>query len=137
VRVLLVEDSAALEMRLREAFAEIEGVEVVYAAVSEPDAARWLSEHPTHWDLAVVDIFLRDGHGFDVLRECAGRGLGRRVVVLSNYTRDPVRASARALGADAVFDKSFELDGFMAYCADFARSLRTGGGVGSQSFDRG
>ena len=45
---------------------------------------------------------------------------GQRAVVLSNYTRDPVREHARLAGADAVFDKSFELEALVAYCEQLA-----------------
>jgi DNA-binding NarL/FixJ family response regulator len=118
-RVFLVEDNPTIEMCLRDTLSTLEGVEVVHTAPTRTEAAQWLTQHANDWDLAVIDIFLREGHGFDVLRACAGRG-ARRAVILSNYTREPVRASAEALGADAVFDKTCEMDDFVAYCARFA-----------------
>ncbi|RYF34417.1 MAG: response regulator [Comamonadaceae bacterium] len=123
-RVLLVEDNPLLERKLSDALAGIDLVEVAHVAATRADAVDWLDRHRDGWDLAVVDIFLREGHGFDVLRHCADRPPGRRVVVLTNYTRDPMRASAAALGADAVFDKSFELDAFLEDCDRYARGLR-------------
>jgi two-component system OmpR family response regulator len=117
---LLVEDNPVIQKGLREALALIEGVEITHAATTQAQATQWLDENRAGWDLAVIDIFLREGHGFEVLRKCAGRGEDRRAVVLTNYTREPVRSSAAALGADAVFDKSFELDAFIEYCASFA-----------------
>ena len=118
-KVLLVEDNPGILRNLREALSAVEGLEVVHEAATRTDAAEWLARDP-EWDLAVIDIFLREGHGFDVLRKCAGSRPGRRAVVLSNYTREPVRSSAAALGADAVFDKSFEFEAFLAYCARLA-----------------
>ena len=41
----------------------------------------------------------------------------QRVVVLTNYATPDIRARCLELGADAVFDKSNELDDFFAYCA--------------------
>jgi len=38
----------------------------------------------------VIDLFLQDGHGFDVLRACSDVDPGKPAVVLTNYTRDPV-----------------------------------------------
>jgi hypothetical protein len=70
------------------------------------------------------------GHRFDVLRACADRGPRRRAVLLSNYTREPVRDSAQALGAVGVFDKSLELGAFIAFCA---QCLKTGIGAGEPS----
>jgi DNA-binding NarL/FixJ family response regulator len=119
-RVLLVEDNPRLEQSLREALTAIGGVEVTHAAATRADAASWLEQHRCDLDLAVIDIFLREGHGFDVLRHCADRDPDRRAVVLTNYTREPMRSAAEKLGADAVFDKSFEMDEFLDYCARFA-----------------
>jgi hypothetical protein len=43
-------------------------------------------------------------------------------VVLSNYVNADIRARCTALGADAVFDKSRELEAFFDYCNDASRS---------------
>jgi CheY-like chemotaxis protein len=40
------------------------------------------------------------------------------MVVLTNYATPDIRKRALALGADAVFDKTLELEDFLAYCAD-------------------
>lgn len=117
MKVLLVEDHPVLQANLRETLAA-EGFEIAHVAATRADALRWLREGAGEWDLGVIDIFLREGHGFDVLRACVARDARRRAVVLSNYTREPARASALALGADAVFDKSYEMDEFVAYCAN-------------------
>ena len=69
------------------------------------------------------DLFLQRGHGFDVLRACAGREPLQKAVVLTNYTITPVRQYAAHAGADAFFDKSFEMDGLVAYCANHAKAL--------------
>jgi DNA-binding NarL/FixJ family response regulator len=44
------------------------------------------------------------------------------VVVLTNYPTQEMRRRCLALGADAVFDKSNELEAFFEYCS----SLRSG-----------
>ena len=89
LRVLLVEDNARLVVELRRTLESMVGTQVVATAATPSEAGRWLTAHPDGWDLAVVDIFLREGHGFDVLRDCRGRRPGQRAIVLSNYTRDP------------------------------------------------
>ena len=50
------------------------------------------------------------------LRRCLQRQPHQRAVVLSNYATDDMRSRCRALGADAVFDKSNELEDFMDWC---------------------
>ncbi|MBC5781421.1 response regulator [Ramlibacter sp. USB13] len=113
-RVVLVEDSPRIQAELREALGMVFDVVAVIATAQE--AVEWLQAHPRGWDLAVVDIFLKQGHGFQVLRHCAPQA-HQSVVVLSNYTREPARSSALEQGASAVFDKGLEMEQFLAYCA--------------------
>ena len=47
---------------------------------------------------------------------CRDRQPYQKVVVLTNYATADIRQRSLALGADAVFDKSNELDEFFAYC---------------------
>jgi two-component system OmpR family response regulator len=116
MRVFLVEDNPRLRVHLQEALATIAGVVVVHTAETAGAAEHWLTHNAQAWDLAVIDLFLAEGHGFQVLRACRNRGSEQRAVVLSNYTRDPVREHARQAGADAVFDKSFEMEALLDYC---------------------
>jgi DNA-binding NarL/FixJ family response regulator len=116
MRVFLVEDNPVMRAHVQEELASICGVKVVHAAACAEEAQQWLAAHPQGWDLALVDIFLASGHGFQVLRQCRDRSPYQRAVVLSNYTRDPVREHARLAGADAVFDKSFEMEAMLEYC---------------------
>ena len=69
------------------------------------------------WDLAVIDLFLREGSGMNVLDACRKRKAGQKVVVLSNHSSRDVRWRCMQLGADAVFDKSTELEMLVDYCA--------------------
>lgn len=121
MRILLVEDQPTVQQQVVAAFAEIPGAAIVHVATTSGQAREWLAQHPDGWDLAVIDLFLASGHGFEVLRDCRGRQPWQRAVVLSNYTRDPVREHARLAGADAVFDKSFEMEGLLAWCERLGR----------------
>ena len=58
----------------------------------------------------------RKASGLGVLRDCQNRQKHQRVVVLTNYATDDMRERCMALGADAVFDKSNEIDAFIEYC---------------------
>lgn len=115
MRVLLVEDNPLVCEQVRHTVQAIPGASVVHTAATARQANDWLLAHPEDWDLALVDIFLSQGHGFEVLRCCRDRLPHQRAVVLSNYTRDPVRHHARAAGADAVFDKSFDMEALVDY----------------------
>ena len=71
---------------------------------------------PGGWDIAVVDLFLAQGSGLGVLRHLRARSPSQRAVVLSNYATADMRRRCREAGADAVFDKSNELEAFIDYC---------------------
>ena len=53
-----------------------------------------------------------------MLTGCSNREPYQKVVLLTNYATPEVRQRAMALGADAVFDKSSELDDLLAYCIE-------------------
>jgi DNA-binding NarL/FixJ family response regulator len=125
VKVFLVEDNAVIQEQVRQTLEAIPGAQVVHVAASAQQAGDWLAAHPDGWDLALVDLFLAKGHGFEVLRHCRARKPHQRAVVLSNYTRDPVRAHAAQAGADAVFDKTFDMDALVAYCQELSRDAAT------------
>ena len=62
----------------------------------------------------------------NVLEACRKRQPGQKIVVLSNHSSRDVRWRCQQLGADAVFDKSTELEALIAYCADIAREHAVG-----------
>lgn len=114
--VFLVEDNALIRDNLIVTMEELVDMRVVAWAESESQAATWLRQHPEGWELVVIDLFLREGSGLGVLQACQGRQACQRAVVLTNYADIDIRARCLALGADAVFDKSTELDAFLEFC---------------------
>lgn len=114
MRVVLVEDNATMQAELARILAAA-GFEIVMTSDASAPAIEWLGANPAGWDLLVVDMFLRTGHGFEVLRK-SGRSGHQRAAMLSNYTRDPAAQQARAAGADRFFDKTSELAAFAAWC---------------------
>ncbi|WP_299764843.1 response regulator [Ramlibacter sp.] len=125
MKVFLVEDNIVIQEQVRQTLEAVPGAQVVQVAASAQQAGDWLAAHPDDWDLALVDLFLAKGHGFEVLRHCRDRKPHQRAVVLSNYTRDPVRAHAAQAGADAVFDKTFDMEALVAYCQELSRDVAT------------
>lgn len=113
----LVEDNPTIRDNLIPTLADLADAPVVGVAETESQATAWLRDHAEVWHLAVVDLFLREGSGLGVLTACTPRRAHQRVVVLTNYATPDIRARCLALGADAVFDKSNELDAFFDYCS--------------------
>jgi DNA-binding NarL/FixJ family response regulator len=116
LKAYIVEDSPTIRENLIETLHELAEVEAVGMADTERDAKAWLAQHPDGWDIAVVDLFLREGNGLGVVEACRGRRHGRKVIVLSNHATSDMRRRCAQLGADAVFDKSTEIDALLDYC---------------------
>jgi DNA-binding NarL/FixJ family response regulator len=116
LRTYIVEDNTTIRENLIGALEELASIDSLGWAETENDARRWLADHGRGWDLAIVDLFLKQGSGLGVLEACRGRDCGQRVVVLSNYATPDMRRRCEQLGADAVFDKSNEIDALVEYC---------------------
>lgn len=112
----LVEDNGTVLANLIETLQEITDVKVMGSSATQAEAERWLSLHDGQWHLAIVDLFLKEGSGLGVLTGCRNRELYQKVVLLTNYATPEIRKRALLLGADAVFDKSSEIDELLAYC---------------------
>lgn len=113
----IVEDSVTIRDNLIATLEEIAPVKVVGFAETENEACLWLSSHDGDWQLAIVDLFLKEGSGLGVLKGCQNRQNYQKVVVLTNYATNDIRERCTALGADAVFDKSNELDALFDFCS--------------------
>ena len=120
----LVEDNQIILENLIETLEEIADVKVVGHAATEAKASQWLLLHDGHWNLAIVDLFLEEGSGLGVLARCREREPYQKVVVLTNYATHDIRRRCMAFGADAVFDKSTELEELFAYCVAETAKLK-------------
>ena len=123
-KTYLVEDSPVIRDNLVGFLEDIAHAEVVAHASSEDEAVAWLKSHHDQWDIAIIDLFLEQGNGLDVVGACRGRSLDQKVVVLTNYATPAMRARAKALGADAFFDKSAEIDELVEYCERLGATRR-------------
>ena len=118
LRVFIVEDSAALRAHLTDKLVTGADVAVVGVATTESQAKHWLESNPDQWDIAVVDLFLREGTGAGVVEHCRKVHPGQVVLVMTNHVKDErLLQDCQRLGADAVYHKATELDGLVAYCA--------------------
>jgi DNA-binding NarL/FixJ family response regulator len=116
LRTYIVEDNATIRENLVGALEELASIKALGWAETEGEARNWLSQHDSGWDLVIVDLFLKQGSGLGVLEACQSRAARQRVVVLSNYATTDMRKRCMQLGADAVFDKSNEIDALVEYC---------------------
>ena len=122
INTYLVEDSPTIRDNLIATLEELTSVLTVGTAETELDGVAWLSNSSNSWDLAIVDLFLKQGTGLGVVYACKNRMPNQRVIVLSNYATPDVRKQCALLGADAVFDKSTEIEQLLEYCVNFNQS---------------
>lgn len=106
-RVLLVEDDRSLGKTLSERLAK-EGIEVewVETLASGREAAR------QPWDLAIVDVMLPDGSGFDLAPDIRRRSL-TPIMFMTALNSAESRLRGFELGADEYLPKPFHLKEFM------------------------
>jgi DNA-binding NarL/FixJ family response regulator len=116
LRTYIVEDNLTIRENLVGTLEELTCIETIGHAETEDEARAWLASHPEDWELAIVDLFLKQGSGLGVVQECAERQPHQKVVVLSNYATPDIRKRCAQLGVDAVFDKSNEIDALIDFC---------------------
>lgn len=116
LRVFVIEDDPVLRNIVLDALRDDVAVEIIFYADNEISATNWLSSNDSAWDLAVVDLHLKQGSGVGALNWCTTRRPNQRVVVLSGSLNDELRRKCMALRADAVFDKATEMNDFLDYC---------------------
>ena len=116
IRTFIVEDNPTIRESLVGTLREVARIDWVGEAETETEGSNWLTRNPLQWDLAIVDLFLKDGTGLRVLEACRHRNPAQKIVVLSNYATPEMRRKCVQLGADAVFDKATEIDDLIDYC---------------------
>ena len=108
LRVLLVEDSPVICELIAEIINGVPGVTVAKSVESENDAIEAVGGLDV--DVVILDLQLRRGTGFGVLRAMAGMQRKPIVVVLTNFALGTYREAALALGARNFLDKSRDYD---------------------------
>ena len=118
LRIYLVEDNLLIRENLSSTLTEMVGATFVGWAEGEREAIDWLGNDTNDWDLAIVDLFLKQGNGLGVVGACRTRAAEKKLVVLTNYATPAVRDRCMALGADAVFDKSNDIEKLVEFCVE-------------------
>jgi two-component system OmpR family response regulator len=113
LRVFLIEDAVKIRVMLIEILQQTGQIEVVGFAEGETDAL--LQLRSKEWDVAIVDLGLREGTGFGVLT-----GLKKdkktygKLFMFSGNDSGALRDRCVALGAEGFFDKSRDIDALVS-----------------------
>jgi DNA-binding NarL/FixJ family response regulator len=116
LKTFIVEDNSTIRENLVDTLEELTCIVAIGYAEAEEEANDWLERNADGWELAIVDLFLKQGSGLGVLQACVERLPHQKMVVLSNYATADIRKRCMQLGADAVFDKSNEIDALIDFC---------------------
>lgn len=108
LRVLLVEDSPIICNLVTRIINGVAGLNVVESVDTEADAIG--AVHRGNVDVVILDLQLRTGTGFGVLRALRAMAKKPAVVVFTNFPLSTYRESALALGATHFLDKSRDYD---------------------------
>ena len=120
LRVLLVEDSPRIAERVRDLVETEAGAQVVCVAQDESGAI--LAARETEADVLILDLQLRIGTGFGVLRAL---GSARpTTIIMTNYPLPQYRAKAAALGVEYFLDKSVDFGRLPEILAEIERRRR-------------
>lgn len=106
--IYIVEDSPAVRERLIESVVDIPNARIVGSAdaISEAlEGVRILQPR-----VLILDVQLRGGSGFRLLKLMRAAGLSRpqAVIIVTNYPTEDYRNASRECGADHFFDKASE-----------------------------
>lgn len=120
MRAYIVEDNVTIRDNLIGTLEELVPIKTMGMAETENEGTGWLARNDAQWDLAIVDLLLKEGSGLGIVRACRYRHPSQKMVVLSNHATPEIRWRCAQLGADAVFDKSTQIDDLLLYCAALA-----------------
>ena len=124
MKVFIVEDSINMQAALKDLVCAVADAEILGVVTSEAMALDWAKSNTGAWDLAIVDLTLEQGDGFNIVRSLKQDASRGAVVVFSAFVTDVIRRHCQALGADAVFHKT-ESSELARYVEELAGSALT------------
>jgi len=119
MRIFLVEDSPIVSAHLTELLGGLPGAHLVGHAVDAPTAIRRIAELAP--DVAILDVSLKSGTGFDVLKSLPALATRPVAIMFTNYVSPPVRKFAARNGADYFYDKAGDVGALLDTLTALAR----------------
>jgi two-component system, OmpR family, response regulator len=120
LRVLLIEDSPLLAARLTELVHRLPDVDLIDTVDTESGALGRISTGSP--DVLILDLHLREGSGFGVLRSIAlGTGPRPKIIIMTNFGLPEYRREAALFGVEAFLDKSSEYFRLPSLLTGFAK----------------
>ncbi|SRR5258708_804127 len=118
MKVLIVDDSAIIRVRLAELLTEIDGVEIVAQAENAIKALGLMQALKP--DVAIVDVRMPKRSGMELLEDVKGTHKPPKIIMLTNFPTPENRDKCFSRGADFFFDKSSEIEEVLSVLKDLA-----------------
>ena len=125
IKVLIVEDSSVLAQSISDLITEIP--EIVVIGVTDSEALALAAIARRRVDVVLLDLHLKQGTGFGLLRALASMETKPCVVVLTNHHSDQYARDAVALGALYFLDKANDFDRLPKILREIARNTENVG----------
>jgi DNA-binding NarL/FixJ family response regulator len=108
MNVFIAEDQAWFLEQLEQLVESVFGARIVGSADTAQGAiADILLLRP---DVVLIDLMLREGTGFEVMRRLRAEGLTSQLLVVASFPTAGIKKACKIGGADGFFDKLLELD---------------------------
>lgn len=103
-RIMVVDDFAYIRMLFQKAFQKLPSYEIIAVSTGR-EALMKLSDSINPIDLIILDINLPDINGLNLLRGIRKSKLNTKVIIVTAYSNDELKANLRGLNVLKIFDK--------------------------------
>lgn len=124
VRVFLLDDTRELRYRIRRAFTDTDGLQVVGEADDPVDGLPLIADLQP--DVVVCDLSMPRMDGLEAIPHIAEQAPDAGIVIFSGFLSQALGATALALGADRYVEKSTSLDELAATVRAVAQARLAG-----------
>ena len=121
MKILIVDDSPAIQNRLVKMVSHVHNANVVGVACDGDEAISSIQKLIP--DLVILDLHMPVVNGFDVLRNIKKYNLSTTALVLTNFATVPHRELCTQLGVKYFFDKTTEFEQAIDVIEKLAASL--------------
>lgn len=111
---MLVEDAEIIREKIIRSLSSISGTEIIGYSDNAPDAINKISQLKP--DLITLDLRLKTGNGWEVLKAIRESGNKATVIILTNYSDTGIIKKCLEAGADYFLDKADEFEKLEDIC---------------------
>ncbi|MFH1052337.1 MAG: response regulator transcription factor [bacterium] len=108
MNILIADDSDIIRATITKSLQTMKNIDTIYEANDVPRAIEMLRQHKP--DIALIDIKMPGGSGFDVLKVAKQVDINSLSIMLTNYTFKHYQNKSFDGGADYFFDKALEFE---------------------------